>query len=486
MKRSLAFSFLLVAFALLSAVHTEVFAAATRHPPNVIILLADDIGYGDLACFGPRTFKTPNLDRMAAEGARLTHFNTPAPFCAPTRASLMTGRYPFRNGLSANPAPDFGGQNNELGLPLSEVTLAQLLHDAGYTTGMVGKCHLGHSKREFYPVRRGFDEYLGILYSNDMRPVQLIDGEEVVEYPVVQATLTKRYTERALKFIERNKLKPFFLYFAHAMPHKPLAASEKYYQKSGAGLYGDVIAELDASVGLVLAKLKELGLDNNTFVVFTSDNGPWFGGSAGGLRGMKGTSWEGGYRVPFIARWPGMVPSGHQSDQPAVMMDLFTTTLRIAGIAAPADRVIDGADISPILTSNAASSHKVIFGTQGPNLATVRDERWKLHVLAANEQRLGKAAKKPWIDPRAPDGVTLLAPFEQYQPSDYPGVTTGDKPHAMALFDLIADPSEQHNVAAAQPDVVERLKAHFDAMVAACEKGKTDTVRSSKKSKDLL
>jgi arylsulfatase A-like enzyme len=289
-----------------------------------------------------------------------------------------------------------------------------------------------------------------------------------------------------LKFIERNKSKPFFLYFAHAMPHKPLAASEKYYQKSGAGLYGDVIAELDSSVGQLLAKLKELELDDNTFVVFTSDNGPWFGGSTGGLRGMKGTSWEGGYRVPFIARWPGVIPGGHKSEQPAVMMDLFTTALRIAGIAAPADRVIDGADIRPLLTSDAASPHEVVFGTQGPNLATVRDARWKLHVLAANEQWLAKAAKKRWIDPRAPDGVTLLAPFEQYQPSDYPGVTTGDAPQAMALFDQIADPSEQHDVAAAHPEVVKRLKAHFDAMVKECGTGKTAKERKSNKSKDLL
>src|SRR3954471_3203203 len=414
MKRSLAFSFLLVAFALLSAVHTEVFAAASRPRPNIIILLADDLGYGDVACFGNVKFKTPSLDQMAREGARLTQFNTPMPFCAPTRASLMTGRYPFRCGLTANPAPDFGGQYTELGLPTSEITLAQLFHSAGYATGMVGKWHLGHTKKEFYPVRRGFDEYLGILYSNDMRPVQLIDGEKVVEYPVVQATLTKRYTDRALSFIERNKDKPFFLYFAHAMPHKPLAASEKYYLKSGAGLYGDVISELDASVGRVLAKLKELKLDDNTFVVFTSDNGPWFGGSTGGLRGMKGTSWEGGYRVPFIARWPGMIPVGHISDQPAIMMDLFATSLKIAGIAAPSDRVIDGADIRPLLTSNAKSPHEVILGAQGPRLATVRDAHWKLHVLAANDRMLKTPPKGRWIDPRAPDGVTLLAPYEQY------------------------------------------------------------------------
>src|SRR4051812_4403265 len=458
MKLRLFLKRILIAAGFLLTTVSDLTAAESGRRPNVIILLADDLGYGDLACFGNRKFKTPNLDRMAAEGARLTQFNTPAPFCAPTRASLMTGRYPFRCGLTANPAPDFGGQYKELGLPTSEITVAQFFHNAGYATGMVGKWHLGHAKKDFYPVRRGFDEYLGILYSNDMRPVQLIDGEDVVEYPVVQATLTKRYTERALKFIERNKTKPFFFYFAHAMPHKPLAASEKYYQKSGAGLYGDVIAELDASVGQVLTKLKELKLDDNTFVVFTSDNGPWFGGSAGGLRGMKGTSWEGGYRVPFIARFPGTIPSGHVSDRPAVMMDLFTTSLKIAGIAAPPDRVIDGADFRPLLTSNAKSPHEVILGAQGPRLATVRDAHWKLHVLAANDRMLKAPPNDRWIDPRAPDGVTLLAPYEQYQPSDFPGSTTGDSPTAMALFDLSQDPNEQHNVADANPDVIKRLK----------------------------
>jgi arylsulfatase A-like enzyme len=457
-------TWLAVPTGLLLTIGSDATAAKPGRRPNVIILLADDLGYGDLACFGHPKFKTPNLDRMAAEGARLTQFNTPAPFCAPTRASLMTGRYPFRCGLTANPAPDFGGQFTNLGLPTSEITLAQLFHSAGYATGMVGKWHLGHSKKEFYPVRRGFDEYLGILYSNDMRPAQLIDGEAVVEYPIVQATLTKRYTDRALNFIERNKEKPFFLYFAHAMPHKPLAASEKYYLKSGAGLYGDVISELDASVGRVLAKLKELKLDDNTLVVFTSDNGPWFGGSTGGLRGMKGTSWEGGYRVPFIARWPGTIPAGHVNDQPAVMMDLFATALKVGGIAAPSDRVIDGADIRPLLTSNAKSPHEVIVGAQGPRLATVRDARWKLHVLAGNDRMLKAPANGRWIDPRAPDGVTLLAPYEQYQPTDFPGNTTGDPPKAMALFDLSTDPNEQHNVADANPDVVKRLKAQFDAI----------------------
>jgi len=434
---------------------------------NVVIILADDLGFGDLACNGHTKFKTPNLDRMAAEGARLTHFNSPAPFCAPARASLMTGRYPFRCGMTSNPAPDFGGQYTELGLPATEKTLAELFHDARYATGMVGKWHLGHAKKAFYPVRRGFDEYLGILYSNDMRPVQLIDGEQVVEYPVVQTTLTKRYSERALKFIDRHKDKPFFLYFAHAMPHKPLAPAEEFYNKSGAGLYGDVISELDSSVGRLLAKLKELGIDENTLVIFTSDNGPWYGGSTGGLRGMKSTSWEGGYRVPFIARWPGKIPAGHVSAEPCVTMDIFATVLHAAGILAPSDRVIDGADIMPVLTSAAKSPHEVIFGQQGPQLATARDARWKLHVLPANERRDADSPRKRWIDPRAPDGVTLLAPYEQYQPSDYPGNQTGDAPRAMALFDLSNDPAEQDNVADANPDVVKRLKAHYDECVKA-------------------
>src|SRR5688572_783447 len=188
--------------------------------PNVVVILADDLGFGDLGCYGHPRFKTPRLDRMAAEGARLTQFNTPMPFCAPTRAALLTGRYPFRCGLTANPTPDGPPRADELALPGGEVTLAQLLKGAGYATGMVGKWHLGHKRTEFLPTHRGFDEYLGIPYSNDMRPVRLIEGVETVEYPIVQATLTKRYTERALKFIESNKDRPFFLYFAHAMPHK--------------------------------------------------------------------------------------------------------------------------------------------------------------------------------------------------------------------------------------------------------------------------
>jgi uncharacterized sulfatase len=401
---------------------------------------------------------------MAAEGMRLTEFNTPMPFCAPTRASLMTGRYPFRCGLNGNPTPDGGPQNDALALPSSEITLAQILKGAGYATGMVGKWHLGHKKPEYLPTHRGFDEYFGIPYSNDMRPVQILEGDQVVEYPVVQATLTRRYTERSLRFMERNKDRPFFLYIAHAMPHKPLACSEAFYKKSGAGLYGDVLAELDWSVGQVLARVKELGLDQRTLVVFTSDNGAWYGGSCDGLRGMKGTSWEGGYRVPCILRWPGKVHPGKESNAPSVMMDLFATALAAAGAAAPPGRVIDGKDLLPLLTGAGKGPHDVVFGQQGPRLATVRDARWKLHLLPARDRRDGKPGER-WLDPRGPDGVTILAPYEQYQPADYPGLRTGAETRALSLFDLKEDPGEQHDVANKHPDVVARLKARADQLV---------------------
>jgi uncharacterized sulfatase len=436
--------------------------AGTRS--NVVIILADDLGYGDLGCYGHPRFKTPNLDRMAAEGVRLTQFNTPMPFCAPTRGALLTGRYPFRNGLTTNPAPDGGASADAVALAAGELTLAQAFGQAGYATGMVGKWHLGHKRPEQMPAHRGFDQYLGILYSNDMRPVQLLQGDQVIEYPVVQATLTQRYTERALRFLAENRDRPFFFYFAHAMPHKPLACSEAFYKKSGAGLYGDALAELDWSVGRVLETLKELGLDERTLVLFASDNGAYFGGSTGGLRGMKGTTWEGGFRVPMIARWPGRLPAGKVIDAPAVMPDLFTTALAAAGIALPTDRVIDGKDLLPLLAGRETSVHDVIFGHQGARLATVRDARWKLHVLPCPNRRVARPGES-YVDPRGPDGVTIVAPYEQAHPSEYPGVTTGDETRAMTLFDLATDPAEQHNVAAAHPDVVARLKERYDQVV---------------------
>jgi uncharacterized sulfatase len=352
-------------------------SSRTNKKPNFILIFADDLGYGDISGFGLKKspFKTPNLERMAAEGAKLTHFYVPTPYCAPSRATILTGLYPFRHRVVFNPAPDAG--INDVALPHSEITIAEALKDAGYVSTCIGKWHLGHTL-QFLPRKHGFDEYYGILYSNDMRPVQLIENEKVVEYPVIQATLTKRYTQRALDFIERcsKRKRPFFLYLPHAMPHKPLAASEDFYTpETPDDLYADVIRELDFSVGQILDKLKQLGLDDNTLVIFTSDNGPWYGGSTGGLRGMKGKTWEGGLRVPMIARWPGKIPAGIINNSPAGTIDVFPTILQIAGASVPKTRItiIDGKDIWPLLTSaRAKSPHEALFGMQGTNLMTVR------------------------------------------------------------------------------------------------------------------
>ncbi|MBA7678679.1 hypothetical protein ES703_86957 [subsurface metagenome] len=279
-----------------------------------------------------------------------------------------------------------------------------------------------------------------------------------MEYPVIQATLTKRYTQRALDFIERNfrRNRPFFLYLAHAMPHKPLAASEDFYTPDTPDdLYADVIRELDWSVGQILGKLKQLGLDDNTFVLFTSDNGPWYGGSTGGLRGMKSRTWEGGLRVPFIARWPGKIPAGLVNNSPAGTIDVFPTILKAAGVDVPKDRVIDGKDIWPLLTRPGAKSpHDALFAMQGSNLMTVRSGKWRLHVRSPG----GVPNRgEDWVDPRGPDGVTIIAPYEQAQPSAYPGVIGGDGPKNIMLFDLETDPAEQHDVSKKFPQVVKRL-----------------------------
>jgi len=448
----------------LTGLHANVGAAEPL--PNVVVILADDLGYGELGCFGHPAFKTPAIDRLATTGAKLTQFNAPAPFCAPTRAVLLTGRYPFRNGMTGNPTPDASPAADVLHLPETEITLAQLLTGAGYATGMVGKWHLGHAKREWMPTHRGFQEYFGILYSNDMRPMRLVEGDTPVEYPVVQANLTRRFTERAIDFVRRHRHRRFFLYLAHPMPHKPLAASEAFYKKSGAGLYGDVIAELDWSVGEVVAELDRLGLSENTLVIFTSDNGPSSGGSTGGLRGSKASSYEGGYRVPFVARWPGRIPAGHVNPALSMTADIFATVLKVAKVPAPSDRIIDGRDLMPILTTSTNRHHDVIIGHLGDQVATVRDQRWKLHVVPARDgrARLIESAAT-WIDPRAPDGVTLLAPFEQYKPDAHPGLVTGVPSAPMQLFDLQADPGEQRDVTKEHPDVVARLRQAYETLV---------------------
>lgn len=446
---------------------SAVLRAQAAPKPNLVMIYADDLGYGDLSCYGATAYQTPHLDRMAAEGVRFTDFYVPTPYCAPSRAALLTGRYPFRSGMVFNPAPD--GGINDVGLSDSEVTIAEALKPRGYASISIGKWHLGHTER-FLPRRQGFDEYYGILYSNDMRPVQLVDGEKVVEYPVVQSQLTRKYTDRAIEFLEKNQSRPFFLYLAHAMPHKPLAASEDYYTpQTPDDLYADVLRELDAEIGRLLAELKRLKLDATTLVVFASDNGPWYGGSTGGLRGMKGSSWEGGIRVPMIARWPGRIPAGRVCRQPAGVIDIFPTFCRLAGAPLPEDRVIDGKDIFPLMSGAASESpHEALFSMSAANLVTIRSGKWKLHVRppAPGFAYMDEAAARNWVDPRGPDGVTLIAPYEQARPNQYPGLRTGDPPRPMMLFDLEADPGEQRDVAAEHPDVVSRLKAMFDQMDA--------------------
>ncbi|TWT58347.1 Arylsulfatase precursor [Thalassoglobus neptunius] len=435
--------------------------------PNVILIFADDLGYGDVNCFAEQCpFATPHLDQMAREGAMLTNFYVPTPYCAPSRATILTGRYPFRHTVVNNPAPDAG--LNNFGLPQSEVTIAEMLQAKGYATACYGKWHLGHQE-EWLPRTQGFDEYYGILYSNDMFPVQLVEQEEVVEYPVVQATLTQRYTDRAINFITQHQEEPFFLYLPHAMPHKPLAVSDDYYTpETPNDLYGDVIAELDSDVGRLLDTLKKLSLDERTLVIFTSDNGPWYGGCTGGLRGMKGKTWEGGLKVPFIARMPGVIPGQVRNSSIAGTIDLLPTIAALTGAEVPADRTIDGRNILPMLQdSDAPSPHDAIYGMQGQRLATIRSGDWKLHVRNPGPLRFHNLSEKEleeYIDPRGPDGVILLAPFEQARPTEHPGLTTGDAPTEMMLFDLSRDPGEQINVAAKHPQIVKDLLAKFEAV----------------------
>lgn len=435
--------------------------------PNIVMIYADDLGYGDLSCYGAKDHKTPHLDQLAAGGVRFTNFYVPTPYCAPSRCSLLTGRYPFRSGMVFNPAPDAG--INAVGLPAEEVTIAELLKTRGYATTCIGKWHLGHTP-QFLPRTQGFDEYYGILYSNDMRPVQIVENERVAVYPVNQTTITRDYTNRAIQFMERNQQKPFFLYLPHAMPHKPLAASEEFYTfETPKDLYSDVIRELDFECGRLFATLKRLNLEDNTLVIFASDNGPWFGGHTAGLRGMKASSFEGGIRVPFIARWPGKIPAGRTCDEPAGVIDVMPTIGGITNTPLPEGRKLDGRNIWPLMTDAAAKTpHEAIYSMSGPNLATVRSGQWKLHVRkpALGPPYMDPAVAPTWVDPRGPDGVTLMAQFEQNNPSNYPGLRGGDEAAPMMLFDLASDPGEQRNVAAQNSEVVERLKKLFDKMNA--------------------
>ena len=394
--------------------------------PSFVVIFADDLGYGDLGCYGHPTIRTPHLDRMAAEGMKFTQFYAAACVCTPSRAALLTGRLPIRNGMCSDRRRVLF-PNSLGGLPASEVTLASTLKTKGYATACVGKWHLGHLP-EYLPTRRGFDRYFGIPYSNDMRPCPLMRDAKVVEEPARQATLTQRYTVEAVQFIETNKDKPFFLYFPHTFPHIPLFASKDFKGKSPRGLYGDVVEELDWSVGQVLEALRRLKLDRKTLVFFTSDNGPWLimklnGGSAGLLRGGKGSTWEGGMREPGIAWWPGTIQAGSTCTGLASTMDIFATCLGLAGAPLPTDRIIDGQDLTPVLKGTGKSPRDVMFFYRGQQLYAVRKGPWKMHLTTQAGYR--------------------------------------DKPHPHdppLLFHLAHDPSEQFDVASKNPTVIAELR----------------------------
>jgi len=422
--------------------------------PNFVVIFCDDLGYGDLGCFGNPVIRTPHLDRMAAEGQRWTNFYVGASVCTPSRAALLTGRLPVRNGMMSARRrvlfPDSKG-----GLQKSEVTIAECLKSVGYATAAVGKWHLGHLP-EFLPLAHGFDSYWGIPYSNDMDArggfpnyrqrarkdpsyvapikqyhVPVIQDTKVVERPANQHTITGRYTDKGVEFIRANKDKPFFLYLAHSLPHIPLYAGKEFRGKSRRGIYGDVIEEIDAGVGKILSTLRELKIDEKTLVVFTSDNGPWLpfnthGGSAGLLREGKGTTFEGGMREPTVFWWPGKMKPAVQMEM-GTTMDLLPTFCSLSGAKAPADRTLDGYDLSGLLLGKSAKGPRnSVQYWREEKLYAIRVGPWKAHFITQGCYGIGE--KK----------------------------TVHATPQ---LYNLAEDPSEKYNVAADHPDVVKRLVA---------------------------
>ena len=457
----------------LSSCNNSQNTSKTKQRPNVLIILTDDLGYGDISSFGQTNYKTPHIDNIAKEGVRSTDFYVPTPYCAPSRATLLTGRFPLRHGLTSNPAPDVSknvkgvgilpNKANTIGISQSEVTMAEVFKGAGYATKAIGKWHMGHQE-EFFPVEHGFDEYYGILYSNDMRPVQIIQNKDTVQYPVDQRFLTKDYTEKAVDFIKRKKDEPFFLYLAHAMPHKPLAASDRYYTpETPNDLYHDVIRELDWSVGEVMNTLKELEILDNTIVIFMSDNGPWYGGSTGGFRGMKGSTWEGGIRVPFMIRYPKVFPANKKVEVPLWSPDIFPTIFSLTNIDIPKGLVLDGQDITTILQGKE-KLHPPVFSLHNDEIMSIRKGDYKLFL---NKPRFRKEVDlSTWKDRRGPDGTTIIAQLEgQANPGDHPGIRADLPKNKIQLFNLIDDPTESNDLAESNPEKVKELMQDYQAFL---------------------
>jgi arylsulfatase A len=428
----------LAALALALALTLPLAAAAAPPRPNVVLILADDLGYGDLSSYGAKDVETPSIDRLAREGVRFTDFYSAANTCSPARAALLTGRYPPRTGVNAVLLHD-----TPEGLPLAEITLAELLRDAGYDTAMVGKWHLGNTD-EFMPLAHGFAEFYGVPHSNDQKNFYLYDGHRRIPEPVDHPSLIRRYTDRALAFVARaaERKRPFFLYLAPNAPHVPLYPSAGFAGRSRRGVFGDVVEELDAAVGEILAALAARGLERDTLVIFTSDNGPWLamrelGGSPGGLRGGKTGTFEGGHRVPALARWPAAIPPGREARELATMMDWLPTIAELAGAPLPSDRTIDGRSLARVLAGTGERDPtpffylrlRLPFGEQRHEIGAVREGRYKLAL-----------AQRGFYP-------ALLEPILRNELHGY----------CQQLFDLETDPGEQRDVAAEHPDVVASL-----------------------------
>lgn len=399
--------------------------------PNIVFIFCDDLGYGDLGCYGSK-IPTPNINRMADEGMRFTNWCSADPVCSPSRAALLTGRYPTRVGV-----PDVFFPRDKGGLNLDETTLANVLKPAGYKTMCIGKWHLGRPV-EYLPTSRGFDEYYGIPYSNDMTPRVLMHNTEVIEETADLDSLTKRYTEQAVRFVHESKNGPFFLYMPHTFPHIPLGASREFRGKSNEGLYGDAIMEIDWSVGQVLRAIKDNGLDSNTLVMLSSDNGPWYQGSPGKLRGRKDTTYEGGVREPFIARWPLRIPRGKVCNTVCSTMDVFPTVAGLCG-AKPPEKPLDGLDIWPILSGQRLQMNRdPLLYFNSWDLQCARWGDWKLHVARHNTAA---------YVPGPPGGVhnyVLLRP---------------------ELYNLATDPDESYDIAPTHQDIVERMQTRIAGMI---------------------
>jgi len=405
----------------------------SRDRPNIILINCDDLGYGDLGCYGSQVNRTPHLDKLAGEGMRFTQFYMASPVCSPSRAAMLTGCYPPRVGFARPGGRIVLFPGADSGLSPEEKTIATLLKQSGYATALVGKWHCG-DQPEFLPTRHGFDEYFGLPYSNDMGrqlpretadrfpPLPLLDGEEVIEAQPEQESITERYVERCVRFIRANRDRPFFLYFAHIHVHRPILVSRRFTEQSRNGRYGAAVEAIDWATGVLMHELRRLGLDHRTLVLFTSDNGSLAvnGGSNGPLRGAKGTTWEGGQRVPCLAWWPEFIPAGSTCEEVATAMDFLPTLAALGGAAVPDDRVIDGVDIRPLLFARpgARSPHEAFYYYRKHDLEAVRVGKWKLHVRKRSEELL-------------------------------------------ELYDLEADIGEARNLADKHPDIVEQLQGRL-------------------------